>query len=208
MQFVSMVFAQISGQHGLRGIETGMNSQKNNWFHLGIFDKVKEMKRSTLFYANQNRNADLFKSLFAAVLVKAQTRKESHGFRFKNPLYSIDSTTIDLCLKLFPWADFRENKGGIKLTVKGTFKRADHQGKIPCFAIEANARRHDSQKIRDVPLESGDVVVFDRGYFDCAYFVALTGSKVWFVARRSYLIFEEKYKIPHRQEKQGFPKEQ
>jgi hypothetical protein len=119
MQFVSMVFGQISGQHGLRGIETGMNSQTSSWFHLGINGKAKTVKRSTLSYANQNRSADLFKSLFAAVLVKAQTMKESHGFRFKNPLYSIDSTTIDLCMKLFPWADFREHKtcnhsGGIQ----------------------------------------------------------------------------------------------
>jgi hypothetical protein len=90
-QFVSMVFGQISGQHGLRGIETGMNSQTNSWFHLGFNGKTKGVKRSTLSYANQNRNADLFKSLFTAVLEKAQTRKEKHGFRFKNPLYSIDA---------------------------------------------------------------------------------------------------------------------
>jgi putative transposase len=177
-QFVSMVFGQISGQHGLRGIETGMNSQKSSLFHLGISGKVKEVKRSTLSYANKNRDANLFKSLFAVVLLKAQTMKVSHGFPFKNPLYSIDATTIDLCLKLFPWADFRENKGGIKLTVK-----LDHQGKIPCFVTESNARQHDSQKIREVPLKADDVVVFDRGYFDCAYFAALTGEKVWFVTR-------------------------
>jgi hypothetical protein len=177
-QFVSMVFGQISGQHGLRGIEIGMNSQKSKWYHLGIFGKLEGVKRSTLAYANRNRDAGLFKGLFTAVLIKAQTMKESHGFRFKNPLYSIDSTTIDLCLKLFPWADFRENKGGIKLTVK-----LDHQGKIPCFVTESNARQHDSRKIWDVPLEADDVVVFDRGYFDCAYFSALTGKKVWFVTR-------------------------
>jgi putative transposase len=102
--------------------------------------------------------------------------KIKHGFRFQNPLFSIDSTTIDLCLKLFPWADFRKGKGGIKLTVK-----LDHQGKIPCFAIVSNAREHDSKKIREVPYKAGDVLVFDRGYNDYSYFKTLCEDKVWFV---------------------------
>jgi putative transposase len=111
-------------------------------------------------------------------LEKAQQKGASHGFRFKNPLYSVDATTIDLCLKLFPWADFREHKGGIKLTVK-----RDHQGKIPSFAAESNAREHDCKKIRSVPFAAKEVVVFDRGYTDYAYFASLTGQKVWFETR-------------------------
>jgi putative transposase len=159
-----MLFGQISGQHGLRSIETGMNSQRNSFYHLGI-DENTEVKRSTLSYANSNRSADLYKSLFETMLEKAQQNSTSHGFRFKNPLYSVDATTIDLCLKLFPWADFRENKGGIKLTVK-----LDHQGKIPCFVAESNAREHDCKKIRSVPFAVNDIVVFDRGYADYDYF--------------------------------------
>jgi putative transposase len=123
-----------------------------------------EVKRSTLSYANSNRSADLYKSLFEAALEKAQQNSASRGFRFKNPLYSVDATTIDLCLKLFPWADFRKNKGGIKLTVK-----LDHQGKLPCFATESNVREHDCKKIRSVPFAANDVVVFDRGYADYGY---------------------------------------
>jgi len=79
---------------------------------------------------------------------------------------------------LFPWADFRKGKGGIKLTVK-----LDHQGKIPCFVVESNAREHDSKKIREVPHSAGDVLVFDRGYTDYAYFAGLCEEKVWFVTR-------------------------
>jgi putative transposase len=176
-QFVAMLFGQLSGQHGLRSIETGMNSQRNSFYHLGI-DENTEVKRSTLSYANSNRSADLYKSLFETTLEKAQKNSASHGFRFKNPLYSVDATTIDLCLKLFPWADFRKNKGGIKLTVK-----LDHRGKIPCFVAESNAREHDSKKIRLVPFDANDVVVFDRGYADYGYFARLTGQKVWFVTR-------------------------
>ena len=177
-QFVAMLFSQISGQHGLRSIERGMNNQRNSWYHMGIANTEREIKRSTLSYANAHRDSDLFKSVFESLLAEAQPFKEKHGFRFKNPLYSIDTTTIDLCLKLFPWADFRKGKGGIKLTVK-----LDHQGKIPCFAVVSNAREHETNQICKVPYESGDVIVFDRGYTDYVYFSMLYTKKTWFVTR-------------------------
>jgi putative transposase len=177
--FASMLFAQISGQHGLRGIETAMNSQRNSFYHLGIAPgECRGVSRSTLSYANKHRSADLFKALFETMLEKAQSGNGRHGFRFKNPLYSMDSTTIDLCLSLCPWADFRKNKGGIKLTVK-----LDHRGKIPCFVTESNAREHDIKKGRQVPFEAGDVAVFDRGYTDYGYFSSLNDKNVWFITR-------------------------
>jgi hypothetical protein len=152
-----------------------MNSQRNRFYHLGI-DEHSEVKQSTLSYANSNRSSDLYKRLFETILEKARQNSTSHGFRFKNPLYSVDATTIDLCLLLFPWADFRENKGGIKFTMK-----LDHQGKMPCFVTESNAGEHDCKKIRRVPFAMNDVVVFNCGYADYDYFACLTGQKVWFV---------------------------
>jgi len=177
-QFVTMLFSQLSGQHGLRSIEQGMNNQRNGWYHLGITNTEREVKRSTLSYANTHRNSDLFKALFLSLLIQCESLLGNHGFRFKNPLYSIDSTTIDLCLKLFPWADFRKGKSGIKLTVK-----LDHQGKIPCFVVESNAREHDTKKVREVPYEPGDVLVFDRGYADYKYFSMICEKKAYFVTR-------------------------
>jgi hypothetical protein len=177
-QFVSMLFAHISGQHGLRSIERGMNSHAGILYHLGIPSDSKRIKRSSLSYANNKRSGELFKGVFEKVLALARGMKSPHGFRFKNPLYSIDSTTIDLCLRLFPWADFRTGKAGIKLTVK-----LDHRGKIPCFAIQTNARQHDAKAIREVPLQAGDIAVFDRGYMDYGYFKGLCEQKVWFVTR-------------------------
>jgi transposase len=177
-QFVTMLFSQLTGQHGLRSMEQSMNNQRNGWYHLGIMNTEREVKRSTLSYANAHRSADLFKAVFLSLLIQAQAQMGSHGFRFKNPLYSIDSTTIDLCLKLFPWADFRKGKAGIKLTVK-----LDHQGKIPCFVVESNAREHDTKKVREVPYEAGDVLVFDRGYADYAYFASICEKKAYFVTR-------------------------
>jgi len=191
-QFVTMLFSQISSQHGLRSIEQSMNNQRNNWYHLGITNANREIKRSTLAYANTHRDSNLFKALFENLVTEAQSVKNTHGFRFKNPLYSIDSTTIDLCLKLFPWADFRKGKSGIKLTVK-----LDHQGKIPCFAVMSNARKHDVNQLYEVPYESGDVLVFDRGYTDYAYFSMLCAKKTWFVTRlRSNAVYKRVGKRP------------
>ena len=177
-QFVTMLFSQLSGQHGLRSIEQGMNNQRNGWYHMGITNTEREVKRSTLSYANTHRSSDLFKALFLNLLIQCESLLGNHGFRFKNPLYSIDSTTIDLCLRLFPWADFRKGKSGIKLTVK-----LDHQGKIPCFVVESNAREHDTKKVWEVPYEPGDVLVFDRGYTDYKYFSKICEKKAYFVTR-------------------------
>ena len=177
-QFAAMLFSQISGQHGLRSIEQGMNSQRNCWYHLGITNTERGIKRSTLSYANMHRDSNLFKSVFEHLLGEAQSAESKHGFRFKNPLYSIDCTMVDLCLKLFPWADFRTGKGGIKMAVK-----LDHQGKIPCFVAVSNAREHDVKKIREIPYERGDVLVFDRGFTDYEYFKEICAKKAYFVTR-------------------------
>ena len=177
-QFATMLFSQISGQSGLRSIEQCMNNQKNGWYHMGITNTKREIKRSTLSYANANRDSNMYKALFEHILRVAQSKNCQHGFKFKNPLYSIDTTTIDLCLKLFPWAEFRKEKGGIKLTVK-----LDHQGKIPCFVVESNAREHDINKICEVPYNTGDVLVFDRGFTDYVYFKSICLKKAYFVTR-------------------------
>jgi len=195
-QFVTMLFSQISGQQGLRSIEQSMNNQRNSWYHLGITNPEREIKRSTLSYANAHRDSNLYKSIFENLLYETQSIKSAHGFKFKNPLYSIDSTIIDLCLKLFPWADFRKNKGGIKLTVK-----LDHQGKIPCFAVVSNAREHDVNKAWEIPYNPGDVLVFDRGFTDYVYFKSICVKKAFFVTRlKSNAVYK---RIKKRKVKEG-----
>ena len=173
--FTTMLFAQLSGQSGLRSIEDGINQQQSSLYHLGISSAVK---RSTIAYANEHRDARLFEDLFYAVLATVPVKDQKHGFKFKNPLYSIDATTIDLCLKLFPWADFRETKAGIKLSIK-----LDHRGKIPCFAVISNARKHESQDLLNIPLNTGDIVAFDRGYNHYEYFARLCKRSIYFVTR-------------------------
>ena len=85
MQFAAMLFGQISGQHGLRSIETGMNSQANSFYHFGVNEKTG-VKRSTLSYANNNRSADLYKSVFEETLKKTGQHRDRHGLKFKNPM--------------------------------------------------------------------------------------------------------------------------
>ena len=174
-QFVTMLFAQFSRQSGLRSIEGGLNQQQGALYHLGILHSVK---RSTISYANENRDASLYEDLFYKILEHVHTEKQKHGFRFKNPLYSIDATTIDLCLKLFPWADFRDTKAGIKISVK-----LDHRGNIPCFAVISNAKAHESKELEKIPLQTGDIVAFDRGYNNYKYFATLCIEKIYFVTR-------------------------
>jgi len=174
--FSAMLFAQLSGQRGLRGIESGLACQRQAAYHLGI---KRPVKRSSLSYANNKRSCVLFESVFHMMLERLVDHQPGHGFRFKNPLYSVDATTIDLCLKLFPWADFRKAKAGIKLTVK-----MDHRGNIPRFLVLHNAAQHEVKVVRKVPFEKDDVVVFDRGFTDYKAFASLDREGIYFVTRQ------------------------
>lgn len=185
-QFTAMLFGQLSSQTGLRGIETGLAMNKSSLYHLGI----KEVKRSTLAYANGNRTHKIYQDLFYSLLGRLHGNRKKHKFNFKNPLYSVDASTIDLCLNLFPWANFRQNKGGIKLNVK-----LDHSGYIPTFVSVCNANIHEINSIREMPMNKGDVLVFDRGYNDFKQFSTYCRKGIYFVTRlkknTSYEILEE-----------------
>jgi hypothetical protein len=173
-QFIALVFGQLSGQTGLRGIETGLESNRSALYHLGM----KQVKRSTLSYANNNRPSSIYENVFSNVLQKVLSIKRSHKHRFKNPLYSIDATTIDLCLSVFPWATFRKRKGGIKLNVK-----LDHQGYIPTFMSMSTANVHELKSLRDMEFNKGDVITFDRGYTDFNLFAMYCNTGIYFVTR-------------------------
>lgn len=173
-QFVSMLFAQLSGQTGLRGIETALDSIKNMLYHLG----VKKIKRSTLSYANNNRPSEIYEHVFNNLLGKILKMERTHKHRFKNPLYSIDATTIDLCLSVFPWAKFRKRKGGIKLNVK-----LDHSGHIPVFISVSTANTHEVKSVKKMVFQKGDVITFDKGYTDFKQFANYCNAGIYFVTR-------------------------
>lgn len=173
-QFVSMLFAQLSGQTGLRGIETALDTIKNMLYHLG----VRKIKRSTLSYANNKRSFKIYENVFNGLLAKVLKMERKHKHRFKNPLFSVDATTIDLCLSVFPWATFRKTKGGIKLNVK-----LDHSGYIPVFVSVTTANIHEVNSIKKMEFNKGDVITFDRGYNDFKQFATYCNTGIYFVTR-------------------------
>jgi putative transposase len=191
--FVSMLFGQLSGQDSLRGIEAGLATQAKSLYHLG----VNPIHRSTLSYANEHRSHELFKKMFEWMLSKCQPIAPQHKFRFKNPLYSIDATVIDLCLSLFNWAKFRTTKGAIKLHVK-----LNHAGYLPTFAVVTTGKVHEHEIAPNMLLEKGDVVVFDRGFTDFNWYATLCKNDTYFVTR---LKKNADYRVVKRSETLAFP---
>mgnify|MGYP000111791610 CR=1 FL=1 len=112
-QFMTMTFAQLTGRVSLRDVITNLSAQSHRLYHLGC----AKLSRSTLARVNEEKPYELYEALFGKLLSRCQNTAPGHGFRFKNKLISIDSTTIDLCLNAFPWAEFRTTKGAIKLHV-------------------------------------------------------------------------------------------
>lgn len=176
-QLVSMLFCQLAGANSLREICGGLATALGKVKHLGI---LRLPKRSTLSYANNHRPWQLYEKVFhhlySQVAALAGTRKRR--FRFKNPLYSIDSSVIDLCLSLYDWARFRRAKGAIKLHLM-----LNHQGCLPCWALITDGKTHDVKVAQNLSFAPDTIVVMDRGYVDYAFFQRLTIDGVWFVTR-------------------------
>lgn len=172
--FVAMLFAQFAGHDSLRGVEAGLATQGQKLYHLGI----NPIHRTTLAYANKHRPHELFKKLFFNMLSKCQPLAPKHKFRFKNKLYSLDATTIDLCLSLYDWAKFRTTKGAVKLHVK-----LNHAGYLPNFAVITEAAIHEQKSVLHIPLERNDVAVFDRAYNSYDWYRSLVDKGIIFVTR-------------------------
>jgi hypothetical protein len=178
-QFVSMLFCQLGRADSLREICNGLSCCLGRLVHLGI---SKAPCRSTLSYANQHRPAALFEDLFWTASARFREQQalggRKHKFRFKNKLLSLDSTTISLCLTLFPWAKFRRAKGGVKAHVL-----LDHDDYLPAYVLLTEAKRSDVKLADSFALNAGSIVAMDRGYTDYALFGRWTMAGVFFVTR-------------------------
>lgn len=178
-QFVSMLFCQLGRADSLREICNGLASCQGRLIHLGIQEAPR---RSTLSYANEHRPAALFEDLFWTALARFRDQQalggKRHKFRFKNKLLSLDSTTISLCLSLFPWAKFRRAKGGVKAHVL-----LDHDDYLPAYVLISEASRSDVKLADSFVLNPGSIVAIDRGYTDFALFGRWTKAEVYFVTR-------------------------
>jgi len=176
-QLVCMLFCHLASADSLREICGGLASSMGRMVHLGI----KRMpKRSTLSYANNRRPWQLFEKVFYHLLSEADllAAKQKRRFRFKNPLVSIDASTIDLCLSIFDWARFRRAKGAVKLHLM-----LNHQGYLPGWAYISDGKTHEVNVAKKLEFAPGTIVVMDRGYVDYDLFDYWTGEGVWFVTR-------------------------
>jgi len=174
--FVAMLFCQVAQAKSLREICGGIACCMGKMKHLGM---KKAPNKSTLSYANAHRPWEMFQGLFYEMLAtykKAAPGK--HKFRFKNKLLSLDSTTISLCLSLFPWAKFRRTKGAVKLHLL-----LDHDGYMPTYAYISNGKKHDVTIARKVSLSPGSIITMDRAYNDYRLFALWTEGGAYFVTR-------------------------
>jgi len=173
-QFVTMAMAQLSGRDSLRDIAENISAQAHRLYHLGI----AKLTRSNLSRMNKDKPYELYEALFGKLLTRCQGMAPRHNFRFDNPLYSLDASTIDLCLSAFPWADFRTTKGAIKLHVG-----LNHAGYLPEFVTITDGKTSDIEAGRALEFPKGSMVAIDRGYNDYAWYNQLTKKGIFFVTR-------------------------
>ena len=196
-QFVAMLFCQLGRADSLREICNGLGCCLGRLVHLGI---RQAPRRSTLSYANEHRPAALFEDLFWSALARFRDQQvlgsRRHKFRFKNKLLSLDSTTISLCLTLFPWAKFRRAKGGVKAHVL-----LDHDDYLPAYVLITEAKRSDVKLADAFALNPGSIVAIDRGYTDYSLFARWTMAGVYFVTRlkdNAAFTVEEEFAVPEK----------
>ena len=173
-QFVTMAMAQLSGRNSLRDIVENISAQAHRLYHLGS----AKLTRSNLSRINEDKPYALYEALFGKLLSRCQGMTPNHDFRFNNPLYSLDASTIDLCLSAFPWADFRTTKGAIKLHVG-----LNHAGYLPEFVTITDGKTSDIEAGRALEFPKGSMVAIDRGYNDYAWYNQLTNKGIFFVTR-------------------------
>lgn len=175
-QFAALLYAQAGSLQSLRELENSLGAHDDSLYHLGIPARVC---RSTLATANSKRDWRLQRDLFYKLLSRCRDLTPKHRFKFKNPLYSLDATTISLCLSVFPWARIKHKKGALKLHLQ-----LDHNGDIPAFMIVTKGDMNDvtAAKRYFTPMRDS-IYCFDRGYMDSTWFATIHNAGAFFVTR-------------------------
>lgn len=173
-QFIHLLFAQFGNRNSLRDTVEGCHSQTEKFYHLGC----SPTSRSTLADANNKRSYQIFEDHFFKLLDRTQRIAPHYKLKLPNKLYIMDATSIDLCLKLFPWARYKNTKGAVKLH---TLMQAD--GLLPTFLTVTDGKIHDSKTAKKINVESGSFLVFDRGYHDFELYKHYTDNKIRFVTK-------------------------
>jgi IS4 transposase len=190
-QYLTMAFAQLTYRESLRDIEACLRSVTGKLYHLGIRSKVA---RTTLADANESRDWRIFAD-FAQVLIRIARplyAADPIGVDLDHSVYALDSTTIDLCLSLFPWAKFRRHKGAVKMHTL-----LDLHGNIPTFISITSGKVHDVNILDEIAPEAGAFYVMDRGYVDFERLYVFTLSSAFFVVRtKSNVLIQRRYSHP------------
>ena len=173
-QFVALATGQLTGRRSLRDIVSNMKAQRASLYHLGS----AAVTRSTLARVNEQQPYAFYEALFGKLYGQCRSVAPRHGFRFKNKLYSLDASTIELSLAIFPWAKFRKRDGALKLHMG-----LDHDGGIPAFMSLTNGKVHEVTEARKQRLPRGSIVVMDKGYLDYSWYKTLSEQGVFFVTR-------------------------
>lgn len=192
-QLTAMLFCQLAHADSLREICNGLACCLGKLVHLGINRKPS---KSNLSYANIHRPAAVYEDLFWAMIERFRADghlgARKHKFRFKNKLLSLDSTTISLCLSLFPWAEFRRAKGGVKAHVL-----LNHEDYLPTYVLISEAKMHDSKVLKMLKLQPDSIVAMDRAYNDYKQFARWTKDRVYFVTRmKENAVYEVVHHFP------------
>jgi len=176
-QFLAMAFAQLTGRESLRDIEACLRSVEHRLYHLGFRGRIS---RSTLADANEAHDWRIWADLAQVLITIARPMyaREAIGADLDATVYALDSTTIDLCLSLFPWARFRRTKAAVKLHTL-----LDLRGSIPTFLHISTGREHDVNILDEIVPEAGSFYVMDRGYIDFARLYAFVLSSAFYVVR-------------------------
>jgi len=176
-QLICMAFAQLTWREGLRDIAECLNARPATLYHLGFSEPVA---KSTLADANEQRDWRLWEDLAKTLMRKARPlyAGEDLGLEIDNTVYALDSTTVDLSLTLFPWADFRKAKAGIKIHTQ-----IDLRGPIPTCIFITGARQHDVLWLDELVFEAGAFYVMDRGYMDFKRMDLIARAGAFFVTR-------------------------
>jgi len=190
-QYLCLFFAQLTYRESLRDITTCLLGMQNKLYHMGIRGTIA---RSTLADANENRDWRIYQD-FAHILIHHARElycKDSFGVTLNDTVYALDSTTIDLCLALFPWAKFRTHKGAVKMHTL-----LDLRGNIPSFIAITDGKVHDVNILDMLMIEPGSFYIMDRGYIDFDRLYHIHKSQGFFVIRgKSNLSFNRQYSHP------------
>jgi transposase len=190
-QFLAMAFAQFTYRESLRDIEACLQSMSGKLYHMGFRSRIA---RSTLADANETHDWRIFADFAQHLIATARPLcvDDSMGVDLAATLYALDSTTIDLCLSLFPWARFRRHKAAVKMHTL-----LDLRGNIPTFIGITDGKVHDVNMLDEILPEAGAFYVMDRGYVDFARLYVFTLSAAFFVVRtKSNVLLQRRYSHP------------